>query len=101
MPPRCRSWLPPTSATVWRASCTISVTQIIFGLTLSAQAARILLDRDPARVAAQLDHMQVLAQNALAEMRALIQQLHPHSIAEEGLGPVFAGWRPSGRRMMA
>jgi signal transduction histidine kinase len=29
--------------------------------------------------------MQVLAQNALTEMRALIQQLHPRSIAEEGL----------------
>lgn len=62
-----------------------SVTQIIFGLTLSAQSARILLDRDPARVAAQLDHLQVLAQNALAEMRALILQMHPRSIAEEGL----------------
>lgn len=62
-----------------------SVTQIIFGLTLTAQAARILLERDPSRVAGQLDHMQVLAQSALAEMRALIQQLHPRSIAEEGL----------------
>ena len=62
-----------------------SVTQIIFSLTLSAQSARILLDRDPPRVAAQLDHLQVLAQNALAEMRALIQQLHPRSVAEEGL----------------
>ncbi len=62
-----------------------SVTQIIFGLTLSAQAARILIDRDPARAAAELDHMQVLAQNALAEMRALIQQLRPRSVAKEGL----------------
>lgn len=62
-----------------------SVTQIIFGLTLSAQAARILLDRDPTRVADQLDHMQVLAQNALAEMRALIQQLHPTSVSGESL----------------
>ncbi len=62
-----------------------SVTQIIFGLTLTAQAARILLDRDPARVGAQLDHMQVLAQNALAEMRALIKQLHPTPVSEEGL----------------
>jgi signal transduction histidine kinase len=62
-----------------------SVTQIIFGLTLSAQAARILIDRNPARAAAELDHIQVLAQNALAEMRGLIQQLHPRSIAEEGL----------------
>ena len=62
-----------------------SVTQTIFGLTLSAQAARILQDRDPARASAQLDHLQVLAQKALAEMRALIQQLHPPSIAGEGL----------------
>jgi signal transduction histidine kinase len=62
-----------------------SVTQIIFGLTLSAQAARILLDRDPPRAAAQLDHMQVLAQTALSEMRALIQQLHPKPVAEGGL----------------
>jgi signal transduction histidine kinase len=66
-----------------------SVTQIIFGLTLSAQAARILLDRNPARAAAELDHVQALAQNALAEMRALIQQLHPHSKTEEGLLPAL------------
>lgn len=65
-----------------------SVTQIIFGLTLSAQAARILIDRNPTRAAAELDHLQVLAQSALAEMRALIQELHPHS-AQEGLGPAL------------
>lgn len=64
-----------------------SVTQIIFGLTLAAQAARILLDRDPPRVAAQLDHIQTLAQKALAEMRALIQELHPSSNASDGLIP--------------
>ncbi|HVN54791.1 MAG TPA: sensor histidine kinase [Anaerolineaceae bacterium] len=62
-----------------------SVTQTIFSLTLTAQAARILLDRDPGRVAGQLDHLQALAQSALAEMRSLIQQLRPHTIAEEGL----------------
>jgi signal transduction histidine kinase len=62
-----------------------SVTQVIFGLTLAAQAARILLDRDPSRVAAQLDHIQGLAQNALAEMRALIQHLHPISGSGDGL----------------
>jgi signal transduction histidine kinase len=62
-----------------------SVTQIIFGLTLSAQAARILIDRDPGRAANELDHLQGLAQNALAEMRALIQELHPAPGAEDGL----------------
>jgi signal transduction histidine kinase len=62
-----------------------SVTQIIFGLTLSAQAAQLLIHRDLGRASAELDHIQVLAQNALAEMRALIQQLHPRSVAEKGL----------------
>jgi signal transduction histidine kinase len=64
-----------------------SVTQTIFGLTLSAEAARILLDRDPIRAAGQLDHIQELAKNALAEMRALIQQLHPAPVDAEGLIP--------------
>jgi signal transduction histidine kinase len=61
-----------------------SVTQTIFSLTLTAQAARILLDRDPSRVAGQLDHLQNLAQNALSEMRSLIQQ-QARSITEIGL----------------
>jgi signal transduction histidine kinase len=66
-----------------------SVTQIIFGLTLSAQAARILIDRNPAKAAAELDHLQVLAQNALAEMRALIQELRPASATAGGLAPAL------------
>ncbi len=66
-----------------------SVTQIIFGLTLSAQAARILIDRNPARAAAELDHLQTLAQNALAEMRALIQELHPKSGNEASLSTLL------------
>jgi|SRR5271157_1210762 len=62
-----------------------SVTQTIFSMTLTAQAARILLERDTGRVAVQLDRLQSLSQSALAEMRSLIQQLRPHSIAEDGL----------------
>jgi signal transduction histidine kinase len=62
-----------------------SVTQTIFGLTLSAQAALILLDRNPARAVAELDHLQSLAQNALAEMRALVQELHPHTGSGQSL----------------
>lgn len=62
-----------------------SVSQTIFSMTLTAQAARILLDRDPRQVALQLDHLQSLAQSALAEMRGLIQHLHPHSAVEKGL----------------
>ncbi len=62
-----------------------SVTQTIFSMTLTAQAARMLLDRDPSRVSGQLVHLQELAQSALGEMRSLIQQMRPKSLAEEGL----------------
>ncbi len=62
-----------------------SVSQTIFSLTLTAQAARILLDRDPARVAPQLDHLQELASSALAEMRSLIEHLRPDSLTQKGL----------------
>jgi signal transduction histidine kinase len=62
-----------------------SVTQTIFSITLTAQSALILMERDPARVKEQLQQLQSLSKNALAEMRALIQQLHPHTPAEEGL----------------
>lgn len=66
-----------------------SVTQTIFSLTLTAKAARLLLERDPSQVAAQLDHLQELAQNALAEMRSLIFQLRPTPVEEKGLLPTL------------
>jgi len=62
-----------------------SVSQTIFSMNLTAQSARILIDRDPERVAGLLDHLQTLSQNALGEMRSLIQQLRPHSLIENGL----------------
>ncbi len=55
-----------------------SVSQTIFSLTMTAQAARLLLERDPSRVAEQLDRVQTLSKNALAEMRTLIQQSKPN-----------------------
>jgi signal transduction histidine kinase len=62
-----------------------SVSQTIFSMTLTAQAASILLESDPKRVAAQLEHLQALAKNAMAEMRALIQQLRPEAPGRDGL----------------
>jgi signal transduction histidine kinase len=62
-----------------------SVTQTIFSMTLTAESTRILLERDPTRVAAQLDRLLELAQSALAEMRSLISHLRPKTVAEEGL----------------
>lgn len=66
-----------------------SVSQIIFSMTLTAQAARIVADRDPARIPSMLDHLQELAQNALAEMRSLIEHLRPPPLQEKGLIPAL------------
>lgn len=54
-----------------------SVNQQLFGITLAASSARLLLDQDPARVPAQLDQLQALTGSALQQMRALIAQLRP------------------------
>jgi len=62
-----------------------SVTQTIFSITLTAKSAGILLERDPAQAASQLEHLHELAQGALAEMRALIFELRPPAVEEEGL----------------
>jgi signal transduction histidine kinase len=49
----------------------------------------MLLDQDASRAAAQLDRVQELAQDALAEMRSLIRQLRPKTVAELGLVPAL------------
>jgi len=62
-----------------------SVSQALYGITLGARTARTLLDRDPTRAAEPLDYAMSLAEAALAEMRALIFELRPESLANEGL----------------
>ncbi len=62
-----------------------SVTQALFSMTLTARAAEMLLQTDPAATAEKLGELRELAQDALAEMRALIFELRPGSLAEEGL----------------
>ncbi len=52
-----------------------SVTQTLFSMTLTTQSAALVLERDPAKVGAQLDRLNYLAQNALSEMRVLIAEL--------------------------
>jgi signal transduction histidine kinase len=54
-----------------------SVNQSIFSITLTAEAARTMLDRDPARVPPYLDQLQEMTTSALAQMRSLIGQLRP------------------------
>jgi PAS domain S-box-containing protein len=62
-----------------------SVSQALFGIGLGARTARTLLDRDPTRVADPLDYVVSLAEAALTEMRALIFELRPDALEQDGL----------------
>ncbi len=56
-----------------------SVSQTMFGITLTTRTAQILLERNPTAVKAQLEQLQTLSQSALAQMRGLIAELRPPS----------------------
>jgi signal transduction histidine kinase len=62
-----------------------SVTQTVFSMNLTVQSARLLLERESARVAGQLERLEELAAGAMREIQTLVAQLRPRSIAEEGL----------------
>ena len=62
-----------------------SITQTIFSMNLNTQSALLLLDREPAGVAAQLERLDQLAGSALAEMQLLISRLAPEEIPPRSL----------------
>lgn len=62
-----------------------SVTQQLFSMTLTSQAARAHLEKNPQRAAAQLERLQETASAALTEMRALIFQLRPQVLGDQSL----------------
>jgi PAS domain S-box-containing protein len=66
-----------------------SVSQSLYGIALGARTARTLLERDPSRLAEPLDYVLGLAEAGLVEMRALIFELRPEALAEEGLVPAL------------
>jgi signal transduction histidine kinase len=57
-----------------------SVNQSIFSITLTSRAARLLLEREPARVPEQLDRLQTMTGEALSQLRTLIEKLRPPQI---------------------
>ncbi len=63
-----------------------AVSQKLFGLVLSAEAARTLLERDPAAARDQVEKLQRQAQEALDELRSLVFELRPPDLAKDGLG---------------
>ena len=62
-----------------------SVSQKLFGIVLTAEAASTLLDRDPGAAAVEVARIGELAQEALGELRELIFELRPASLEDEGL----------------
>ncbi|MEU7002875.1 GAF domain-containing sensor histidine kinase [Nonomuraea sp. NPDC046570] len=62
-----------------------AVTQKLFSLRLTAQAAAALVHRAPERAVAELDTVQRLAGEALAELRAVIVELRPAELDRHGL----------------
>lgn len=62
-----------------------SVTQTVFSMNLTVQAARLLLARDKDRVAGQLQRLDELAAGALREIQTLVSALRPAQATAEDL----------------
>jgi signal transduction histidine kinase len=62
-----------------------SVSQKLFGLVLSAEAAGTLLERDRDEARAELHRLRELAQEAMEELRSLVFELRPPALESEGL----------------
>jgi PAS domain S-box-containing protein len=62
-----------------------SVSQALYGISLGARTARTLVEREPAKAIEPLDYIGGLAEAGLAELRALIFELRPESLATEGI----------------
>ncbi len=62
-----------------------SVSQALYGIGLGAHTAREAIESDPEQARESMDYVLSLAEAGLAEMRALIFELRPESLASEGL----------------
>ncbi|GHB29291.1 hypothetical protein GCM10010331_15060 [Streptomyces xanthochromogenes] len=62
-----------------------AVSQKLFSLRLTAQAATALVDRDPARAKGELQQVALLAAEAADELRAAVVELRPAALEEDGL----------------
>jgi signal transduction histidine kinase len=66
------------------------VSQKLFSLSLTAESAATLLDRDPDAARAQLQRLRELAREALEELRSLILGLRPADLQRDGLEGALA-----------
>ena len=62
-----------------------AVSQKLFALRLTAEAASALLETDPARARSELDQVGALAREAVEELRSVVVELRPADLDEDGL----------------
>ena len=62
-----------------------SVTQKLFGVVLTAEAAVTLLERDAEGVQGQVERLRDLAKEAMEELRSVVFELRPAALEAEGL----------------
>ena len=62
-----------------------SVTQTLFSVALTAEAAATLVDRDVAAAKTQLQELKAMTQSAVQEMRSLVFELRPAELEADGL----------------
>jgi signal transduction histidine kinase len=62
-----------------------AVSQKLFSLRLTAQAAAALVDRDPSRAKGEMQQVAALAAEAADELRAAVVELRPAALDEDGL----------------
>ncbi|RKE21841.1 GAF domain-containing sensor histidine kinase [Streptomyces sp. TLI_171] len=67
-----------------------AVSQKLFSLRLTARAAAKLVDRDPARAREELAEVARLAAEAADELRAVVIELRPAALEEDGLVATLA-----------
>jgi signal transduction histidine kinase len=69
-----------------------AVSQKLFSVRAKARAAAMLVPRDPARAATEIDSVAALAGEAHAELRAVIDGLAPPDLAASGLAGSVRGY---------
>jgi signal transduction histidine kinase len=62
-----------------------AMTQNLFSLSLTAEAAAGLVQSDPDRAQAEIDRMRTLARETQAELRSLVFELRPPDLEADGL----------------
>ena len=67
-----------------------ALTQTLFSLRLTVEAAASVLPADPERAAAELARARVLLDATFAELRELVFELRPPALERDGLAPTVA-----------